>query len=266
MAKMTLLEMTQDILSRMSSDEVNSIGDTAESLQVAGIIKQKYRDITSRSAIPEHSQLFQLTPSNASDKPTVMHVPENVDRIDWIKYYDSELVSSVAGGYKYVIMLPLQQFIDMVDSFNTNDTDVGTYDLNDFTFYYKNAANPCYCTVLSNETVLFDSYDSSLDSTLQETKTMCSGQISPVFLMEDTFIPDLHEKEFSLLFNEAMATAFYELKQMPNAKAEQEVKRQWSSVSKNKSIDNKPSYFDQLPDFGRPAGFRPWFKNGFNSR
>jgi hypothetical protein len=33
--KMTLLEMTQNILSAMNSDEVNSITDTVESLQVA---------------------------------------------------------------------------------------------------------------------------------------------------------------------------------------------------------------------------------------
>jgi hypothetical protein len=45
MAKMTLLEMTQDILSDMDSDEVNSINDSVESLQVAQIIKTTYFNI-----------------------------------------------------------------------------------------------------------------------------------------------------------------------------------------------------------------------------
>ena len=57
--KYTLLEMTQDILSNMSSDEVNSISDTPESLQVATIIKQKYYDIVSRGDLPEHN-LYRL--------------------------------------------------------------------------------------------------------------------------------------------------------------------------------------------------------------
>ena len=57
--KYTLLEMTQDILSNMSSDEVNSISDTTESLQVATIIKQKYFDLISRVNRPEHDQLIQ---------------------------------------------------------------------------------------------------------------------------------------------------------------------------------------------------------------
>ena len=42
MPKMSLLEMTQDILSDMDSDEVNSINDSVESLQVLGIIKNTY--------------------------------------------------------------------------------------------------------------------------------------------------------------------------------------------------------------------------------
>jgi len=38
MAKKTVLDMVQDILSDMESDEVNSISDTTEALQVAQII------------------------------------------------------------------------------------------------------------------------------------------------------------------------------------------------------------------------------------
>ena len=37
--KRTLLEMTQDILSAIDADEVNSIDDTVEATQVATIIK-----------------------------------------------------------------------------------------------------------------------------------------------------------------------------------------------------------------------------------
>ena len=45
MAKMTLLEMTQNILSAMDSDAVNSIGDTVESLQVADVIVETYYEL-----------------------------------------------------------------------------------------------------------------------------------------------------------------------------------------------------------------------------
>ena len=92
--KYTLLQLTQDILSNMSSDEINSISDSAESLQVATIIKQKYYDIVSRGDLPEHNQLFQLNASLDPLKPTVMTVPDGVGHIEYIKYYDSNPLDS----------------------------------------------------------------------------------------------------------------------------------------------------------------------------
>ena len=86
--------MTQDILSNMSSDEVNSISDSSESLQVATIIKQKYYDIISRGDLPNHNQLFQLNASLDSTKPTLMTVPDGIGHIEYIKYYDSNPLDS----------------------------------------------------------------------------------------------------------------------------------------------------------------------------
>lgn len=269
MSTQTLLDMTQEILSSLSSDEVNSIGDTTESLQVATIIKRKYFDIVARSNIPEQNQLIHLDASTDSDTPVIMYVPDEVQRIEWIKYQDTSITDQ--SDYKYVTILPIKQFIDMVNSFNPTESIVDSFTFTDaangfpgeFTFYFFNDRQPSYCTVIGNKYVIFDSYDSTVDDTLQNSKTMCFGLVAPSFRMEDTFIPRLSDKEFPLLLNEAKALAFYELKQTPHVKAEQEIKRQWSSVSKNKSVDNKPSYFQRLPDFGRANagmwGNRRWW-------
>lgn len=280
MAEQTLLAMTQDILSEMSADEVNSISDTTESMQVATIIKNKYFDITARGQMPEHETLFQLDPSNDDTKPVLMYVPSGVSVLKWLKYFDTnpddseqesqfgsfahdlnvDLVESpdidvLTPLYKYVTILPVEQFLDMTNRNNLTNSDVGSFVFNEngknFTFYYRNDIQPKFCTILENYYVIFDSFDKTQDSTLQASKTMCWGQKVPPFLMEDTFIPDLDDQQFPLLMNEAKALAFYTLKQQPHAKAEQEIKRQWSSVQKTKSITNKPSYFDQLPSFGR---------------
>jgi hypothetical protein len=107
--------------------------------------------------------------------------------------------------------------------------------------------------VLSNQFVFFDSFDSGFDTTLQSSKTLAYGQIFQPFLLTDNAIPNIDDNQFPLLINEATALAFYELKQQPHAKAEQEIKRQWSSVQKNKSLVNRPTYFDELANFGRQA-------------
>ena len=49
---MTLLEIVQDILSDMDSDEVNSINDSVESLQVAQIVKTAYYNIVDGKDYP----------------------------------------------------------------------------------------------------------------------------------------------------------------------------------------------------------------------
>lgn len=352
--KYTLLEMTQDILSGMSSDEVNSISDTTESLQVATIIKQKYFDIVNRVPLTEHEQLVQLDASLTALQPVLMYVPDGIAHIKWLKYYDSNILdgtsagstehdtnvditppwtttsvtsntialgahtftvgsglTTVAGdgvicisgintmigtvtsyasttlvvniteisgsgtytswviqentgqvsppGYLYVNIISNEQFIDMVNGFNTGETNVETFTLSDnsngyngdFTFNFKNDRQPCYCTVISNYYVIFDSYDNTQDSTLQSSKTMAWGRIIPFWSNIDSFIPNLAEEQFQLLLNEAKALAFYELKQQPHQLAMQESKRGWSSIQKNKSVVNRPTYFDQLPNFGR---------------
>jgi len=283
MIKQTLLDMTQEILSSLGSDEVNSISDTTESMQVAHIIKRKYYDIVSRGDLPELSELFQLLPSLDGSSPVLMYIPDNVTEMSWLKYFDSNATNTNGGGssihdtnldlgnnsvspgqttppgYKYVTVLPIRQFIDQVNQFNPSESivesftfkDVTLDDSNSFTFYYKTDRTPRYCCIISNFYVIFDSYDASQDSTLQASKTMAFGEITPEFKMEDNFIPDIHDGQFPLLLNEAKSLAYFELKQTAHPKADQEIKRQWSQVQKNKSVMNRPTYFDELANFGR---------------
>lgn len=259
MAKPTLLDMTQEILSAMSSDEVNSISDSAEALQVATILKRKFFDIATRSGLSEYFDLFKLDPSLDIAKPVLMSVPNEIAKIEWIKYFNSTDDGNGAAGYEYVTVLPNQQFLDLVTRFNPSESNVNSFQFSttingvttDYTFYYKDDSQPSYCTVIGNEWVVFDSYDSLLDSTLQQSKTMGYGKYTPYWLMEDTFIPELDIEQFPLLINEAKSLAFFELKQQPHPLAERESQRQWSAVSKNKDKDGQPTAFDSLPDFGR---------------
>lgn len=263
MAQLTVLDMTQSILSSLNSDEVNSISDTTESMQIARIIQSKYYDILARSNVPEQQTLIQLDASTDPTKPVLMTVPNGVIRIDWLKYFDNNPLPDVLPGYKYVIGLGIDQFLDMVQRFNPEDTNVDSFDFTEgglnFTFYYKNNIQPCYYTVIENHYVVFDSFNSAIETTLESTNSQAFClKVSP-FTLSDNFIPDLDDDKFPLLLNEAKALAFYELKQMQHPMAQLEIKRQWNSIQKDKAISNKPSHFDQLPDFGRTTRY------GYNS-
>jgi len=256
MAEYTLLDYVQDILSSLDSDAVNSYSDTVESIQVANVVKTVYNDILARVDLPEHYTLFELNASGDSDKPTLMTRPDDVLTIEWIQY------NKIADGdtdplYQTVTFLPLDKFLARVDSFNTDDAEVGTLTLttgsaDDITFKYRNDTAPMYYTTFDDSNIIFDSYDSDVDSTLQKDKTRCYGKKDQTFTMSDTFVPFLDRDLSTLLLNEAKVLAFTELKQVGHQVAQQWAKRGWSKVQKSqRGIDNKRSELDRTPNYGR---------------
>jgi hypothetical protein len=388
--KFSLLEMTQSILASLSSDEVNSIGDTTESLQIVSIIEQVYYNMAARGNLPDHNGLIQLQGFDDPLKPVIMIVPDNVNRIEWIEYYDAnpadsttfmqdqfgafsnkhatnvdlsfngtfqgsfpftatstttitvglgtqvftvangntilpgtlcEILSgttpymsgtviayvqgstqasltidvtavsgsgtfsswvinqlnapTTAPGYKRIGILPVHEFIKRQSSLDPTRANVGQFNFifngQNFLFNYQNNTQPRFCCIINNQYMIFDNYNLNFDSTLQGAKTMCWAWFIPPFILEDNFIPNLNDYQFPLLIAEAKSLAFLELKQMLHQKAEQETKRQWSNLQKNKSVTNKPSYFHQLPDYGRrlytggySTGFPYDFTQGYN--
>ena len=369
--KMTLLDMTQNILSALNSDEVNSISDTPESLQVAQCIRTTYFNMLGRYDMPEHNQLFNLQPSNDSTMPTLMFIPEGVIRLEWLDYYDTNpldgtniqegqfgaysthdvntdlqnnangftatststvtmglgqlsftintgliispgetafaiptlaqsnflygtvmsydsttgalqfSVTNMQGsgtysswqfnqvgpislsypGYRRVEVLSVEDLLHETNRFSLQEPNVQSFSLtinenttntaNTFIFKYKDDIQPTMCCVLSNYYVIFNSFDKTQDTTLQASKTRAFGWVYPTFTMQDSFIPNLDAQQFPLLLNDAKSLAFSEIKNQPHQKAEEEVARQVVSLQKWKATSNKPSYFDELPNFGR---------------
>lgn len=248
--KLTLLDLTQNILSSLNSDEVNSYSDTTESRQVAEIIRTAYFNIVTRAQLPEHKAIVGLTSSLDVTKPTLMYRPDNLAKIEWIKYDINDDLTPSGPNYQLVDILPIDQFLGMVDRFDPDEADIGQYFIDNYKFYYKKDRYPSYCTILSDYYVIFDSFDISVDDTLQESKSQAYGRTAPAFTLADTFIPDLDDNQFPLLLNEAKSLAFLELKQVAHDKAEVEARRHWRTLQHSKHTV-KPNYFNEFPDFGR---------------
>src|SRR3546814_20541284 len=70
MAKKTLLEITQDILSDIDGDEVNSIDDTIESARVASIVRSTYESLMSHRNWPHNRKLITVEDSGSEAIPT----------------------------------------------------------------------------------------------------------------------------------------------------------------------------------------------------
>lgn len=259
--KQTLLDIVQDILSSMDSDEVNSIGDTAESMQVATAVKHAFIDIVSRANLPEHYDLFELDPSLDPDKPTLMHLPQDVHNLMWVKYDKREL-NEPDPHYLKVQYLPQDVFFDQVFTYRSQGlNDVVHYQIpgpnsSSIDVFGLNNKQPDYYTSFNDRDIIFDSFQKEVDTTLMKNKTLVYGEIVQTFEMSDGFIPNLDARQFSLLYNEAKASCFADLKQTENARAESKVRKGWVTLQNQKSaIPASPKFIDTTPNYGRKGSY-----------
>lgn len=248
MAKLTVLAMVQDILSDLDSDEVNSINDTIEAMQVAQIIKTTYFNIMDGRDWPHLSQIFKLEASGTTTRPTHMKLPENVVDITIVKYNKRKTTDTFDRMEDVKYKTP-EDFLTLVNQRKSDATNILVVtDTTGITLNILEDTAPTYFTSFDDEYVIFDSYDNTIDSTLQSSKTQCHGKVEPTFTVSDTFIPDIPTQMFSYLLNEAKSTAFLILKQAPNQKAEQHSISQRRRMSQEAWRINKGISY---PDYGR---------------
>ena len=221
MPRYSLLDMVQDILSDMDSDEVNSINDSVEALQVAQIIKSTYFNIIDGKDWPHLYQMFQLEASGDNMLPTHMRLPDNVIDLMWVKY-DVKQFGETKDKVTQITYKEPADFMWILDSRDSTSTNISeVIDASGVHMNIKNDQAPSYYTSFDNEHIVFDSYDSDVDATLQNSKTQAWGKIYPTWSMSDVFVPDLPTQSFSYLLNEAKSTASLRLRQLPDQKAEQ---------------------------------------------
>lgn len=252
--KYTLLDLTQTILSSMDSDAVNSISDSIESLQVAKIIRTVYYDIVNRADLPKLSLPINLQASGDTTKPVIMYVPDTVKNIEWVQY-DNATITQTNRNMQNVYFVPFKDFMERSNSLDvslsTVDSLTLTQDGNSFVIQYLNNKSPEYYTSYDEHTLIFDSYDSAVDTTLMSSKSLAYGKKVATFSMSDAFEPDMDEQQFQLLLSEAKALAWAELKQTTHAKAEMSSRRGWTSLQNSKHNSEHVTDFDALPNFGR---------------
>lgn len=228
MAKLSLLELTQDILNSLTSDEVNSISDTPDSVQVAQIIKTTYDAFIANRNWPHLRRLIQLLPSGNALLPTHITVQDSIKELSFINYDCAKLADGAKKIYKEMKWKEPDDFLRYVNMRNSTDANVlsiidptsGVYLL------IRKDQAPTYFTSFDDNTLIFDSYDSAVDSTLQQHKFQAMAFVNPTWTHNDNFIPDLPEEAFPGFLAEAKSTASLELNQIANQKAEQTAQRQ----------------------------------------
>lgn len=249
MAKLTLLDMVQDILSDMNSDQVNSIGDTIEAEQVARQIRSTFFNLWNERLWPHTARLLKFNSSADSSKPTHMVLDDSLIRVDWVKY-DSRKLPSDPISYKTITWMEPREFVELVMNRNPTNSNVETvFDYNGTPLLVINDQAPTYYTSFDDEHLVFDSYNKDADSILQHDKVQAFGYVEPSFLMEDDFVPDVPAKAFPMFLSECKSVCSLKIKEVFSQKDEQEATRQrgWLAIEKHRATPGHLHY----PNYGR---------------
>ena len=263
MAKMTLLEIVQDILNDIDGDEVNSVNDTIESTQVAQIVKSTYLAMMASKNWPHTRKLIQVNGSGSIAIPTHMTLADSVKEIIFVNYDKAKLSDGVKRKIEDVDYIEVDDFLRISNTRDNTQLNIKTVvdpsslvNLN-----IRNDTAPKYYTSFDDKTLVFDSYDSVVDDTLQKSKIQVYAYTTPSWSGLDSSIPDLPEEAFPALIEEAKSKAAFKIRQQPDQKAEQESVRQRRWMARK---DWTVSGGIKFPNYGRNSAKSytdPTFRN-----
>lgn len=221
----TLLDMVQGILSDLSGDKVNTHDATEQSLTVANIVKNTYFELVDKLELPASRTLFSLDSEADTDRPTAMRVPTTIEHVEWLKY-DTRSESGDPIRFETIQRYDPETFLDQIMLRSSDSSEISTVAEptlgSGVTLLIRNDTWPSYWTSFDDRIVIFDAYKSDLESTLQSSKSMGYGSKTRTWLMEDTFVPDLPNDLFTLLYADAKSTASLDLTKQVNPKAEKQ--------------------------------------------
>ena len=149
--KKNLLGIVQNILSDMDSQEVNSISDSIEAMQVAQIVETTFYNIIASRDIPEHESFIKLTALSNTDFPTHFKYPTNVKQIKNLSY---DVSSDGTYAYSDIKWLEPLDFINRTDGRNLSSSTVVDDKVAGTKIHVYNDRMPSYYTSFDDDAVV----------------------------------------------------------------------------------------------------------------
>lgn len=246
MAIKDVLGFVQDCLSILDSDEVDSISDTTESLQVATLLSDIYYEFINRQDWQWLKRAVTLDGGGDISQPTKLSLPSGIKRITTIWYNVSDDDDKVEN--RKLQFRCVEDFLDAGSAGISGDKLIRQG--NEASFYVKTDRPPTFYTVFDDKTIFCDSYQSTVESTLVNAKVSAVGFVIPPFEVRDGFVPDLPEHMVSLLQHSLNSAASIHFNKAPLAIENTMAERQLSQARKDdKSVAKSEGYYSN--QFGR---------------
>lgn len=260
MAKRTLLELVQNIMSALDSDKVDSVLDTVESEQVVDVLRDTYEQMIANQLIPEINTLTRFDTVDLIDFPGSLNylaIPETVSHVIFFKY-DIQADGDTSSNYRELTYLPPSNFLKqayLIQDDDVNAIQVTDPGLSSVTYYVKKDTAPRFYTSFDDQYIALDSFDMVVDP-IQAlgTKTVVMAKMVPTWTVDDAFVPQMDENLFPYLLAEAKSTCFVNLKQQGNPKVDKQSREQRNRIQGHKfrtEAAQRKSTGNTGPNFGR---------------
>jgi len=249
----TLLEMTQTVLEKMDSDEVNSIFDTVESRAVAGEIRDSFRQITANSEDYQEERYVTLEVLAEAELFNQLRLPSQVLRLE-----DFWLIDEYKCRVCPEWMEP-KEFVDHIfnndsqNSHNDNTVYVPAAGTKSPCFPVRTDCKPCFYTSFDGQHIFLDSLDLRNRMSLAEADIGARVVSAIEFKMEDDFLIPLNADEIPFLLNEAIDASFVHFKGVSNSKAQRRAREQKVMKQNNRERIGRQTSTLPFPPYGRHA-------------
>jgi hypothetical protein len=213
---LTLLDTINYCLDYMDGFRVSTIDDTIEAQQIASIAEKVFHDLNEDVFNDEKlSNLVQLESLADSTKPNYLKLPDSVSRISESKVmYDISTNSDIR--MQEIDYMPPEDFMEYIGSRGSDATTTTVTDFSGYKMVINNDKMPKYYTDFDDTYLVFDSWDSVEESTLQGSKSGIITKVRRTWTTSDSYEIDLPDWFHSTYLNAVIAEATMVLKEEPN--------------------------------------------------
>ena len=220
--------MLQELGAGLGSDEIDSLDETIEASDIMTILEQTYQEVLNRKTwefMKGHIRQLDADATYAN----VLAIPSDVIKIEKITYRDT------TGKFVDVQYLSAEEFMMIVQSRNTVNANITAINNADgVAINVRTDATPAYWTSFDEVTVTFDSFDSSVAAENLATDSVIISDVMPVTdFTNPAGVLNIPERMETLVFNEALSTCNYRIRQTADPRTDRIARRQGISLRRN---------------------------------
>ena len=246
MAKRTILQLVQEIGEGIDTDEIDSLNETEEVVRIVNILEQTLKEVLDRKTwefMKGKVRQLDVRLAGSTELNTLL-IPSDVTRITCLRYKDDN------GKFYDVTYMPACDFIAMMQARTATEADITAITNSDgVELNVRTTVPPQNWTSFDEEVITFDSYNSTTGTGNLIADSVIIADVMPVTDFTDPIaVLNIPERMETLVFNEALVTCNYRLRQTADPRADRVARRQNISLRENEHITKKDK---QVKTYGR---------------